>query len=323
MTINAPAVVLLAFYVAVGRAAGRRRPRSCAARSRTTCSRSSSRRRSGSAPSAVTCASSATCSCTARARMPLWNTISISGYHIREAGATGGAGAGVHARRRHRLRASSGSDAGLDVDEFAPRLSFFWDVHNDFFEEIAKFRAARRMWAQHHARALRREEPALVDAAHARADRGRVADGAAAAQQRRAHDAAGAGGGARRHAVAAHEQLRRDATRCRPRRRRRWRCARSRSSPRSRGVAGRGRSARRQLLRRDADRSDARPRRGDYIEKIDAMGGIVQRGRGGLSAARDRARRRIEFQREVDSGERAIVGVNSTSTDRGRRRSRP
>ncbi len=79
--------------------------------------------------------------------MPQWNTISISGYHIREAGATGvqelaftlADGIGY---------VQLGIEAGLDVDDFAPRLSFFFDVHNDFFEEIAKFRAARRMWAK-------------------------------------------------------------------------------------------------------------------------------------------------------------------------------
>jgi len=79
--------------------------------------------------------------------MPLWNTISISGYHIREAGATAvqelaftiADGIGY---------VQLGIDAGLDVDDFAPRLSYFWDVHNDFFEEIAKFRAGRRMWAK-------------------------------------------------------------------------------------------------------------------------------------------------------------------------------
>jgi methylmalonyl-CoA mutase N-terminal domain/subunit len=78
--------------------------------------------------------------------MPQWNTISISGYHIREAGATAvqelaftlADGIGY---------VELGRAAGLDVDDFAPRLSFFFDVHNDFFEEIAKFRAARRMWA--------------------------------------------------------------------------------------------------------------------------------------------------------------------------------
>ena len=54
-------------------------------------------------------------------------------------------------------------ERGLDVDDFAPRLSFFFNAHNDFFEEIAKFRAARRIWAQHHARALRRQDrPALL-----------------------------------------------------------------------------------------------------------------------------------------------------------------
>lgn len=79
--------------------------------------------------------------------MPKWNTISISGYHIREAGATAvqelaftlADGIGY---------VQLGVDRGLDVDAFAPRLSFFFDVHNDFFEEIAKFRAARRIWAR-------------------------------------------------------------------------------------------------------------------------------------------------------------------------------
>jgi methylmalonyl-CoA mutase N-terminal domain/subunit len=79
--------------------------------------------------------------------MPRWNTISISGYHIREAGAT--------AVQELAFTLADGLayvDAalarGLRIDEFAPRLSFFFDVHNDFFEEIAKFRAARRLWAR-------------------------------------------------------------------------------------------------------------------------------------------------------------------------------
>jgi methylmalonyl-CoA mutase N-terminal domain/subunit len=80
-------------------------------------------------------------------QVPMWNTISISGYHIREAGATApqelaftlaDGFAYVEACRRR----------GLDVDAFAPRLSFFFDAHIDFFEEIAKFRAARRIWAR-------------------------------------------------------------------------------------------------------------------------------------------------------------------------------
>jgi methylmalonyl-CoA mutase N-terminal domain/subunit len=78
---------------------------------------------------------------------PNWNTVSISGYHIREAGAT--------AVQELAFTIADGLayvdeslKRGLDIDEFAPRLSFFFDVHNDFFEEVAKFRAARRMWAK-------------------------------------------------------------------------------------------------------------------------------------------------------------------------------
>src|SRR5207244_710298 len=81
-------------------------------------------------------------------QVPQWNTISISGYHIREAGATAGqelaftlADGFTYVER--------GIARGLNVDDFAPRLSFFWDIHNDFFEEIAKLRAGRRIWARH------------------------------------------------------------------------------------------------------------------------------------------------------------------------------
>ena len=80
-------------------------------------------------------------------RVPQWNTISISGYHIREAGSTAAQelaftladGIGY---------VKAGIDAGLDVDRFAPRLSFFFNAHNDLFEEVAKLRAARRIWAR-------------------------------------------------------------------------------------------------------------------------------------------------------------------------------
>jgi methylmalonyl-CoA mutase N-terminal domain/subunit len=79
--------------------------------------------------------------------MPKWNSISISGYHIREAGAT--------AAQELAFTLRDGMeyvqwcvDAGMDVDSFAPRLSFFFNSHSDFFEEIAKFRAARRIWAR-------------------------------------------------------------------------------------------------------------------------------------------------------------------------------
>jgi methylmalonyl-CoA mutase N-terminal domain/subunit len=81
-------------------------------------------------------------------KVPQWNTISISGYHIREAGST--------AVQELAFTLADGFayveaclERGLDVDEFAPRLSFFWNSHLDFFEEIAKMRAARRIWARH------------------------------------------------------------------------------------------------------------------------------------------------------------------------------
>jgi len=79
---------------------------------------------------------------------PRWNTISISGYHIREAGATAAQELAFTLADGF-CYVEHGIARGLAVDAFAPRLSFFWDVHNDFFEEIAKLRAARRIWARH------------------------------------------------------------------------------------------------------------------------------------------------------------------------------
>jgi methylmalonyl-CoA mutase N-terminal domain/subunit len=80
-------------------------------------------------------------------QVPRWNTISISGYHIREAGSTAVQEvAFTLANGIAYVRAAM--DAGLEVDAFAPRLSFFFNAHNDFLEEIAKFRAARRLWAR-------------------------------------------------------------------------------------------------------------------------------------------------------------------------------
>jgi methylmalonyl-CoA mutase N-terminal domain/subunit len=78
--------------------------------------------------------------------VPRWNTISISGYHIREAGSTALQELAFTLRDGMEY-VQYGIDAGLDVDDFAPRLSFFFNSHNDFFEEVAKFRAARQIWA--------------------------------------------------------------------------------------------------------------------------------------------------------------------------------
>jgi methylmalonyl-CoA mutase N-terminal domain/subunit len=80
--------------------------------------------------------------------MPKWNTISISGYHIREAGSTAVQELAFTLADGFAY-VEAGIKAGLDVDEFAPRLSFFFNSHLDFFEEICKYRAARRIWARH------------------------------------------------------------------------------------------------------------------------------------------------------------------------------
>jgi methylmalonyl-CoA mutase, N-terminal domain len=79
--------------------------------------------------------------------MPKWNTVSISGYHIREAGSTAAQELAFTLADGFAY-VEAGVEAGLDVDDFAPRLSFFFNSHIDFFEEIAKFRAARRIWAR-------------------------------------------------------------------------------------------------------------------------------------------------------------------------------
>ncbi len=91
-------------------------------------------------------------------KVPQWNTISISGYHIREAGST--------AAQELAFTLADGLEyvrwgiaRGMDVDQFAPRLSFFFNAHNDFFEEIAKYRAARRIWAREMRETFKAKDP--------------------------------------------------------------------------------------------------------------------------------------------------------------------
>jgi methylmalonyl-CoA mutase N-terminal domain/subunit len=79
--------------------------------------------------------------------VPRWNTISVSGYHIREAGSTALQELAFTLRDGIEY-VQYGVDAGLDVDDFVPRISFFFNAHSDFFEEIAKYRAARKLWAE-------------------------------------------------------------------------------------------------------------------------------------------------------------------------------
>ena len=142
--------------------------------------------------------------------MPEWNTISISGYHIREAGSTAVEElAFTFANAIAYIEAALA--AGLAVDDFAPRLSFFFNSHNDFLEEIAKFRAARRLYATLMRERFGARDPRSTHAALPRADCRQYPDRAAARRQYRAHRAPGDGRGARRRPKPAYQLARRGA----------------------------------------------------------------------------------------------------------------
>jgi methylmalonyl-CoA mutase N-terminal domain/subunit len=146
MTINSPAAILLAMYVATAEGAGVERARLGGTLQNDILKEYQAQKEFIFPPRPSMRLVRDTISFTA-AEMPRWHPVSISGYHIREAGSTaaqelaftvGNGFAYVELARQ----------AGLDVDAFAPRLSFFFNAHIDFFEEIAKFRAARRIWAR-------------------------------------------------------------------------------------------------------------------------------------------------------------------------------
>ncbi|MEE8384750.1 MAG: methylmalonyl-CoA mutase family protein, partial [Dehalococcoidia bacterium] len=145
MTINAPAAILLAFYIATADQQGV--PRDVL---RGTCQNDILKEFHAQNEVVFPPAESVNLVTDTiefcQRELPQYNPVSISGYHIREAGSTAGQelaftlGDGLH-------YAQASIDRGMDVDAFAPRLSFFFNAHNDFFEEIAKYRAARRLWA--------------------------------------------------------------------------------------------------------------------------------------------------------------------------------
>jgi methylmalonyl-CoA mutase N-terminal domain/subunit len=146
MTINGPAIVLLAFYVALADVRGVPRT-TIGGTIQNDCLKEFIAQHAWLVPPrpAMRIVTDMIEFCTKE--VPRWNTVSISGYHIREAGST--------AAQELAFTIADGIgyvesclERGLPVDEFAQRLSFFFDVHNDFFEEIAKFRAARRLWAR-------------------------------------------------------------------------------------------------------------------------------------------------------------------------------
>lgn len=146
MTINAPAIVLLAMYVALADKRGTDRKKLGGTIQADMLKEFIAQKEWICPPRpSVKLVTDMVEFCTAE--LPRWNSISISGYHIREAGATA-AQELAFTLADGLAYVEDGMKRGLDVDDFAPRLSFFFDVHNDFFEEIAKFRAARRIWAR-------------------------------------------------------------------------------------------------------------------------------------------------------------------------------
>ena len=240
------------------------------------------------------------------ARVPKWNTISISGYHIREAGSTAvqelaftlADGIGY---------VQAGIDAGLEVDAFTPRLSFFFNAHNDFFEEIAKLRAARRMWA-----AIMRERFGATDPRAWRL-RTHVQTAGCSLTAQQPHNnvvrvtlqalAAVLGGTQSLHTNALDETLAlptEDSARLALRT--------QQIIAEESGVANTiDPLAGSYFVESLTDRMEAEA--WDYIRRIDAMGGIVKAIEQGFPQ-REIAEASYRYQRQVDEGEKTVVGVN-------------
>ena len=146
MTINATASILLALYIAVAKRSGAD-PRKLAGTVQNDILKEYVSRGTYIYPPQHAMRIITDMFAYAQKEVPEWNTISISGYHMREAGCTA-AQEIAFTLANGKAYVQAAINAGLDVDTFAPRLSFFFNAHNDFLEEIAKFRAARRMWAR-------------------------------------------------------------------------------------------------------------------------------------------------------------------------------
>ena len=146
MTINAPASVLLCMYIAVGKKQGVS-PAKLQGTIQNDILKEYIARGTYIYPPRPSMRLITDVMAYCKAEVPLWNTISISGYHIREAGSSA-AQEIAFTLANGIAYVQAAVEAGLSVDDFAPRLSFFFNAHNNFLEEVAKFRAARRMWAR-------------------------------------------------------------------------------------------------------------------------------------------------------------------------------
>ncbi len=157
MTINGPACVLFALYIAVGEQQGVD-PRRLRGTIQNDILKEYIAQKSFIFPPAPSMRIITDIMAFAADHTPQWNTISISGYHIREAGSTALQELAFTLADGFAY-VEAGIAAGIPVDTFAPRLSFFFDAHLDFFEEIAKFRAARRIWARRMKEKYRASDP--------------------------------------------------------------------------------------------------------------------------------------------------------------------
>ncbi len=146
MTINAPAGILLAMYIAVGAQQGVS-PDKLRGTIQNDILKEYSSRGTYIFPPKPSMRIITNIFAYCAEEVPLWNTISISGYHIREAGSTAVQEV-AFTLANGMAYVKAAMDAGLDVDQFAPRLSFFFNAHSEFLEEVAKYRAARRLWAR-------------------------------------------------------------------------------------------------------------------------------------------------------------------------------
>jgi len=243
--------------------------------------------------------------------MPKWNTISISGYHIREAGST--------AAQELAFTLADGfayvDDAvkrGLGVDEFAPRLSFFFNAHNDFFEEIAKYRAARRIWA----REMREKYGAKDPRSWKLRFHTQTAGCSLTAQQpevnivRVAIQAlAGVMGGTQSlHTDAMDEALALPSEKAAQIALRTQQVI-AHESGAANVVDPLGGSYYLEWLTDDLERQ-AR----DYFDRIDSLGGVIPAIEKGWFQ-KEIAAAAYAYQREIDSGERKVVGVNAHTVD--------
>ena len=248
--------------------------------------------------------------------VPQWNTISVSGYHIREAGST--------ALQELAFTLYDGIEyvewarrAGLDVDDFAPRLSFFFNAHSDLFEELAKYRAARKIWHRVMTERFHCRNPRVIDASIPHANGRLRFDGAATLtttssglRSRRCRQC-----WAERNPCTRTHSMKRWP--CRQSTPRALRCGRNRSlrmKPVSRNTVDPfGGSYFLETLTNNMEKGCW-----EYFERLDAMGGMVTAIEQGFPQ-REIQEASYEYQMAVERKEKIIVGVNDFVMRRSRR----